>query len=152
MMTYVSRLGGIEREDGEVPEQVPVGARVGVDEARVGGVPSVGRPDEDARAATMPSAIATPKTTSRQAASGQNGTPSFVRCSWYGSRYVFGSTGSPGFGGSEMPCRRTSSRCRPTNGEDHRRDEEDVDGEEAAQRRAADGVAAEDEARDPRRR
>ena len=70
----------------------------------------------------MPSDIATPKTTSRQAASGQNGTPSFARCFWYGCGTSSGSTGSPGFGGSEIPCRRTSSRCRPDEGEDHRRE------------------------------
>ena len=48
-----------------------------------------------------------------QAASGQNGTPSVSRCFWYFARYVFGSTGSPGTGGSEMPWRMTSKRCRP---------------------------------------
>ena len=36
--------------------------------------------------------------------------------------------------------------------EDERRDQKDVDDEEAAQRRPADGVAAEDEARDAARR
>jgi hypothetical protein len=62
----------------------------------------------------IPIIIATEKTTSRQAASGQKGTPSFFRCFTYFLRYVFGSTGSPAVGGSEMPCRITRRRWSPT--------------------------------------
>ncbi len=79
-----------------------------------GGVCSSGGPTIIASKAIAPR-IATPRTTSRQAASGQNGTPSRSTCLWYHSRYVFGSTGRPDFGGSETPVWSTSQRWTPIN-------------------------------------
>src|SRR5207247_11087785 len=51
--------------------------------------------------------------TSRQARSGQNGLPLFFSSSSYSARYVAGSTGLPATGGSAIPWRKTSQRCRP---------------------------------------
>ena len=152
-MTTCLELRRAEREHGEVPEQVPVGPRLGVDEARVGRLAERRAGRRASASSTMPAIIATPKTTSRHAASGQNGTPSFFR-----QLLVLLAVGLRvdrlarlrRLGDAVAHARATGAA--PTNTKMHRRDEEHVDREEAAQRRAADGVAAEDEARDRGRR
>src|SRR5689334_25381001 len=74
--------------------------------------PRSGGPSQVAAASTI-APTPTAKTTSFQAASGQNGTPTFSNIAWYRSRYVLGSTRSPGFGGAEIPWYTTSTRCSP---------------------------------------
>ena len=106
-MTTCLEARRAEREHGEVPEQVPVGPRVGVGEARVGRRVERRRPDEPREqddAADHRERRRRRRATPRPARRARR--PS-SRSSSYFFRYVFGSTGSPGVGGSEMPWRIT---------------------------------------------
>ena len=137
----------------EVPEQVPVRARVGVDDRwgraacrASAGPTNAARPQMHADHRDAEDDVAPRRV-------GPEGHAVLLQALLVLRRGT--SSGRPArraSGGSEMPWRRTSKRCRPTKAKMQRRDEEDVDGEEAAQRRAADGVAAEDEARERARR
>src|SRR5689334_24267554 len=106
MMTAASRLGGHSARTAKYQRRYQSGRGSASMRLASGGAPISGGPTRSA-SARMPNIIATEKKTSRHAASGQNGTPSFFRCWTYFLRYVFGSTGSPGVGGSEMPWRMT---------------------------------------------
>ena len=75
---HVSRLGGASARTAKYQSRYQSGRGSAEMMLGSGGAPIFGGPTTIARA-RMPSAIATPNTTSRQAASGQNGTPSFAR-------------------------------------------------------------------------
>ena len=114
-MTTVSRLGGISASTAKYQSRYQSGRGLGLGDARVGRPCRAPAARPPRPGATMPPTIATPNTTSRHAASGQKGTPSFSERLRTSRGRSSDRPARRASGGSEMPWRMTSMRCSPRN-------------------------------------
>ena len=113
-----------------------------------GGFPNCGAPENNASTA-MTTIMPTQKTTSRQAASGQNGCPFFSISSLYSCAVGFGINRFAGFGRLGNSVAQNQPKMQPDKGKNERGHDENVNRKKPGQGRAADGVAAQSKMRQP---